>query len=90
MDGQLIVVKYNDRKNAFEGERNKHVVMDIENKLDIAPMIEAQLKLLKEGGYILIKYAGIIYICESDNVKVKAPYRKHAITYHPLMTKFTI
>ncbi len=90
MDGQLIVVHYNNRKNAFEGARDKHTILNIENKLDIAPMIQAQLKLVKDGGYVLIKYAGIVYICERDNVDATKPYRKHAITYHPLMSKFTI
>lgn len=89
MEGQLIVVEYNDHKNAFEGQRNKHVILNIENKLDIAQMIEAQLKLVKNG-YVLVKYAGIIYVCEKNNMDAKATYRKHAITYHPLASAFTI
>lgn len=90
MEGQLIVVYYNNHKNAFKGERDKHTVLNIENKLDIAPMIEAQLKLVKEDGYVLVKYAGGIWICENDNVDCTKSYRKHAINYHPLIQKFTI
>jgi hypothetical protein len=90
MDGQLIVVEYNNRKNAFEGERNKHKVLNIENKLDIAQMIEAQLNLIKEGGYVLIKYAGMMYLCERDNTNRKKPYRKHRIEYHPFSDLFSI
>ena len=88
-DGQLIVVQLNDRKNAFEGERNRHKIINVENKLDIAPMIEAQLKAVKNG-YVLIKYAGIIYICEKDNINSKLPYRKRRIDYHPFAKEFSI
>ncbi len=89
-DGQIIVVEYNGRYNAFEGERNKHNILTIENKLDIQPMIELQLKTLTKGGYLLIKYSGILYICEKDNVDPSRPYRKHVVKYHPYAKEFTI
>ncbi len=90
MEGQLIVVHYNNHKNAFEGERNKHTKFNIENKLDIAQMIEAQLALVKEGGYVLVKYSGVMYICERNNLDSKKPYCKHRTPYHPLEQEFSI
>jgi hypothetical protein len=90
MDGQLIIVEYNGKHNAFEGERNKHTILNVESKLDIAPMIEAQLKNLKKGGYVLVKFAGVMYLCERDNVDVTKPYRKHQVSYHPFAKEFTI
>jgi len=90
MDAQLIVVEYNGRHNAFEGKRNVHRVLNIENKLDIAPMIEAQLKTLSKGGYVLVKFAGQLFICERDNVDPSQPYRKHRIAYNPFQSEFTV
>ena len=87
-DAQLMVVEYNGKHNAFEGNRNVHRIIDIESKNDIAPMIDAHLKSLRKGGYVLVSYAGQLFICERDNVTPSAPYRKHRVTYHPFQSEF--
>jgi hypothetical protein len=87
-DGQIIVVEYNGRHNAFSGVRNVHRILNIESKLDIAPMIEAQLKGLSKGGYVLVSFAQSLFICELDNVDPTKPYRKHKINYHPFSSEF--
>lgn len=90
MDGQLIVVHYNNRKNAHKGERNKHTIINVESKLDIAQMINDQLAIVKEAGYVLVKYANCVYLCEQNNLDPKKPYRKYQIKYHPFVKEFTI
>ena len=90
-DAQIIVVQYNGRHNAFEGQRNKHTLLNVEKKLDIAPIIASQLKGLGDkGGYVLVKFAGQLFICERDNVDPSQPYRKHKIAYNPFQSEFTV
>jgi hypothetical protein len=90
MIGQLIVVEYNGRHNAFEGQRDKHRLLDIADPKEIAPTIQKELAELKKGGYVLVKFAGQIFICERDNVDPTQPYRKHKITYNPFVKEFTV
>ena len=87
---QLIAVEYNGRHNAFEGQRNKHMVVDVANQDDIAPMIKAHLSGLTKGGYVLVKFANQLFMCEQDNVDATKPYRKHTIDYNPYAQEFTI
>lgn len=89
-EGQLIIVEYNGKHNAFSEMRNVHRLVNVENKLDIAPMIEAQLKAMDKPGYILVKYAGKMFICERNNVDHTKPYQKHAVIYNPFQSEFTI
>ena len=90
MTGQLIVVEYNGRHNAFEGQRDKHRLLDIQDQAEIAPSIKKELDGLKHGGYVLVKFAGQIFLCEKDNVDASQPYRKHKITYNPFVKEFTV
>jgi hypothetical protein len=90
MTGQLIVVEYNGRHNAFEGVRDKHRLLDIADPKEIAPSIQKELAGLKHGGYVLVKYAGQIFICERDPIDHTRPYQKHRITYNPYSSAFTV
>lgn len=89
---ELIIVWYNDRKNAYEGDRNLFQVVQVVDKVQIKDeiLIAFNKTLAKRRGCVVVKYDGKIWLCERDTVNPKKVYTRHEITYHPLMDKFTI
>ena len=86
---QIIIYKYNNRNNAYVGDRNCFEKKDIFNSEDIKKEILLALKRFFYG-YVLVKYAGRMFLCENNNVDSKKSYIRHEIKYHPLEKFFTV
>ncbi len=89
---QLIVVRYNDRTNAYGGARNHHVMVDVTDKDKIKEAILAAFngELGKHRGTVLVKFDNQMFLCERDTVNKAKVYTRHTVDYHPLMKEFTI
>lgn len=52
--------------------------------------ITMAVKLLANGGHILVKYKGKMFVAEKNNVDQEKDYVHHEVTYHPHQGQFTI
>lgn len=87
---QLIIYKYNNRSNAWGGGRDGFQKQDIHNPKDIKGDIQSALNSILHGGYVLVKYANRMFLCEKNNVDLDRDYIRHEIKYHPLDRYFTV
>ena len=87
---QLIIYKYNNRANAFVGDRGGFEKKDIHDAKSIKQEIQTALNRLQHAGYVLVKYAGRMFLCEKNNIHPEREYIRHEITYHPLDKYFSV
>jgi hypothetical protein len=91
---EIIVVVYNTRSNAYDGNRNQHTVIGIPTKDLIKETIAKQFAvggtLEKVMGYVLVKFDGKLHMCERNVLNPKKPYVRHEINYHPLEKEFSV
>ena len=89
---ELLVVVYNDRRNAYEGSRDAFTKVEVADKEAIKQTIQDQFNgpLAKHVGCVVVKFDDKIWLCERDTVNPKKIYTRHEITYHPLAQHFTI
>jgi hypothetical protein len=90
---ELLVVVYNDQKNAREGSSNVPIRVPVNDVAQIKETILAQYispgaLLEKRPGSVVVKYGGKMYLCERDFAK--KGYARHTVEYHPFMKQFTI
>jgi hypothetical protein len=90
---ELLVVVYNDQKNAKEGSWNVPIRVSVNDVDQIKETILAQFVapgalLEKRPGSVVVKYGGKMYLCERDCAK--KGYARHEITFHPLMRWFNL
>ena len=80
---EMIRVSINGARNAYGGQRNAYEVIKVEEDSQLPTEINNQLNL---GSYVLVKYAGKLYMCEKNEA---GAYSRKAIEYHPHMDKFS-
>jgi len=52
--------------------------------------IAAAVKLTVNGGHVLVKYKGKLFLAERDSNNSLIEYVHHEVSYHPHQSQFTI
>jgi hypothetical protein len=89
---ELLIVAYNNRQNAYDGQRNVFNKVDVADKGQVKTAILNAFNsvLAKVRGHVLVRFDGKMWLCERDTVNPAKVYTRHEITYHPLQQHFTI
>lgn len=87
---QVLVYTYNNRSNGWGGQRDIFHIIDIIDPRNIVNIIKNQLGELVYKGYVLVKYAGRMFLCENNNNDPTFNFLRHEIHYHPLNKYFSV
>ena len=89
---EFLIVFYNQRQNAYGGQRNVFTKIEVADKGQIKTAILSAFNtsLAKVRGHVLVKFDGKMWLCERDTVNPQKVYTRHEINYHPLATHFTV
>lgn len=87
---QMIIFRYNTRRNAYVGDRDGFEMRDVFDIKLLKQEVNKILDQLQHAGYVLVKYAGRMFLCEKNNVEPDREYIRHEINYHPLDRYFSV
>lgn len=88
---QILVVFQNTLGNSGAGAtRNRFEIEDVLDINIIKERVRTNLGKLANGGHVVVKWEGKLFVCEKNNVEPDKDYIRHEITYHPHQAKFTI
>jgi len=88
---QLVIVFQNTLKNSGnQSSRNLFQLQDVMDETKLSESIHNAIKLLANGGHVLVKFKDKMFMAEKDNVNPERDYVTRGLTYHPHQDKFTI